>query len=270
MNQLATIDDKRAPADSAHRIREEHRLALQCRDSAIEHATEAGRLLLMVKQRLGHGEFIPWVEAHCGLKYSTAARYVTAAKQISTGVEISSLRSVFPSGRLPRTKSSPAEGSTAIDDSRSAILCDPPRRAATAEPDDGAPYLEEDGEPSEEEIAELDAMIAAGEPEEPAGFYLGGAVPKVLPEGERLKQFVTALEQRRDESMTLAHNRLELLKRKTHQCNELETQVRHWRSRVEELEHCEQENEELRKRVADLEVKNEALRERISIMEETA
>lgn len=133
------------------------------------------------------------------------------------------------------------------------------------------PEWTEEGAPTEEEIVELDRMIAAGEaPEsdqEPAGFYFGGIVPKVLPEGERLQQLVTALEQTSKRSMDLAHNRLGLLERKTHECTELQTQVSHWRSRVQELEATERENAQLRQRIVKLEAENEALRERIAVME---
>ena len=40
-----------------------------------------------------------WVTANCEFQYSTAARYMKAAMQSSTGVEISTLSKIFPSGR---------------------------------------------------------------------------------------------------------------------------------------------------------------------------
>ena len=80
-------------------IRREYELAQTAKQSAIEHAVRCGRLLLAMRARLPYGEFGSWIETRCGIAYSTAARYMTAARRISTGVEISSLSSVFPSGR---------------------------------------------------------------------------------------------------------------------------------------------------------------------------
>lgn len=333
--------DARALAEPAKQIREEHRLAIECRDSAIRHAIEAGRLLLQVKQNLGHGEFIPWVEAWCPFKYSTAARYMSAAKQISTGVEISSLSTLFPSGRIPRgmpsdrkQDASAAPAARREPRSESSTVAGTPSSGPVVDAGNvHHPEWSDSGAPTEEEIAELDhltpsqlgaiganlaeveserakarqialagtrptlephgskvetggtaeiiskklgigenTMIAAGEApepdEEPAGFYFGGIVPKVLPDGERLQQLVGHLERMRDEAMTAAKGHLDNLKRKTSQCEELETQVRHWRSRVQDLEATEQENEQLRQRITKLEGENERLRERIAIMEE--
>lgn len=79
-------------------INEAHRLARQCAGSAVEHAIRCGELLQAVKATLKHGEFGAWIEGHCEFGRSTAARYLKAARQNSTGVEISSLSTLF----LPR------------------------------------------------------------------------------------------------------------------------------------------------------------------------
>ena len=95
------------PPDEAAAINHEHRMARGLAYSAIEHAIECGVLLLAKKQKMPHGEFMPWIEKHCNFKYSTAARYMKAAAQSSTGVEISvtkHLSYLFPSGR-PEVKS---------------------------------------------------------------------------------------------------------------------------------------------------------------------
>src|SRR6185312_10936826 len=99
MNTQLQTTDADAIAEPAERINEQHRLAISHRDFAIQHAAEAGRILLQVKQRLGHGEFMPWIETNCDFAQSTASRYIRAAQQISTGIEISSLTALFPSGR---------------------------------------------------------------------------------------------------------------------------------------------------------------------------
>ena len=84
----------------AEAINREHALACDQAKTAIQHGIRCGELLAAKKAELTHGEFMPWVAAHCVFKYSTAARYMKAAKQISTGVEILALSDLFPSGRL--------------------------------------------------------------------------------------------------------------------------------------------------------------------------
>lgn len=101
------------PAEiSAKRINEQHRLAKESAETAIEHAVLCGELLAEQKSRLKHGEFQEWIEKHCDFAYSTASRYMTAAKQISTGVEFSSLSHLFPSGKKPKPA---AQISTAVE-----------------------------------------------------------------------------------------------------------------------------------------------------------
>lgn len=73
-----------------------HRLA---RSEYARHAIRAGELLLQQKARCRHGEFQRWIEDHCDFAYSTAARYMGAATAKLSGVEISKLSGLFPSGR---------------------------------------------------------------------------------------------------------------------------------------------------------------------------
>jgi hypothetical protein len=87
---------------TADAINQEHALARSHADSAIRHAIRCGELLTAKKRELAHGNFTPWVTANCEFQYSTAARYMKAAKQSSTGVEISTLSEVFASGRTRR------------------------------------------------------------------------------------------------------------------------------------------------------------------------
>jgi hypothetical protein len=92
-------------------LNREHALAQAAKDSAVEHAIRCGQLLLEQKARLEHGDFQPWIEAHCRFAYSTAARYMTAARRISQGVEISSLSSLFPSRRTRKALPAPESSS---------------------------------------------------------------------------------------------------------------------------------------------------------------
>ena len=54
-----------APAlNLAQRIEAEHQAAIGAARTAIEHAVECGKLLLEAKAQIGHGGWLPWVEAH--------------------------------------------------------------------------------------------------------------------------------------------------------------------------------------------------------------
>lgn len=47
---------------------------------AVVKVLEAGNLLIEAKQRLAHGEYLPWVEQACGLKPQQASKLVKAAE----------------------------------------------------------------------------------------------------------------------------------------------------------------------------------------------
>ena len=81
------------------RINHEHRLAYSSRDQALEHAVRCGQLLIAQKEALPHGQFMEWIAINCEFEQSTATRYMTAAKRIASGVAVSSLTALFPSGR---------------------------------------------------------------------------------------------------------------------------------------------------------------------------
>jgi len=63
----------------AAQIREHHLLAHQHKDKAIEHARQAGGLLLKVKASLGHGAWLEWLEANVPFNVRTAQRYMAVA-----------------------------------------------------------------------------------------------------------------------------------------------------------------------------------------------
>lgn len=78
-------------------ITREYRLARQDGARAVDHAILCGKLLRLVKRKLGPGEFWPWVEQHCELSRRTAKRYMRAAVWKGTGLSLSSIRSVLAS-----------------------------------------------------------------------------------------------------------------------------------------------------------------------------
>ena len=97
----------------AAEINREHQLARQAASNAVSHAIRCGELLAARKGELPHGEFMNWVGGHCDFAYSTASRYMKAAAESSTGVEISTLSELFLSGRGAATPApEPASVST--------------------------------------------------------------------------------------------------------------------------------------------------------------
>lgn len=51
---------------------------------AVVKVLEAGNLLMEAKQRLKHGEYLPWVEQACGLKPQYAQKLIKAAEWVNT------------------------------------------------------------------------------------------------------------------------------------------------------------------------------------------
>ncbi|AMJ63040.1 DUF3102 domain-containing protein [Bosea sp. PAMC 26642] len=45
----------------------------------LEMAVEAGRSLAGIKDKLGHGNWLPWLEQGCGIDQRTAQRYMATA-----------------------------------------------------------------------------------------------------------------------------------------------------------------------------------------------
>lgn len=82
----------RATTVLADEINEEHRLARQSADSAIEHAIRCGELLLARKGAVNHGEFLPWVKSYCDFSEDSAQAYMRLARQKPSALGFSSIR----------------------------------------------------------------------------------------------------------------------------------------------------------------------------------
>ena len=65
----------------AARIAEAHAHACASVRAGLEPAREAGSALLEVKERLKHGEFLPWVAAHAQLSTRTAQGYMRVSRK---------------------------------------------------------------------------------------------------------------------------------------------------------------------------------------------
>jgi hypothetical protein len=68
--------------DLARAIEREHQAARRAARTALEHAMECGRLLIEAKAQVGHGGWLPWLEANCTLRPRTAQAYMRLAREL--------------------------------------------------------------------------------------------------------------------------------------------------------------------------------------------
>jgi N6-adenosine-specific RNA methylase IME4 len=66
--------------DIAARIRIEHQAVAASLKRSIEHAIAAGELLLEAKEQIPHGDWLPWLEKHCGVTARSAQGYMKLAR----------------------------------------------------------------------------------------------------------------------------------------------------------------------------------------------
>jgi Protein of unknown function (DUF3102) len=101
-------------ADLAARIRAEHEGVLAAMKRGIVHAMAAGDLLLEAKDQLDHGQWMPWLEANCGMSGRTARRYMHFAKHrgaieakmaSSANLTVQGAIDLFAAPDAPETKS---------------------------------------------------------------------------------------------------------------------------------------------------------------------
>jgi Protein of unknown function (DUF3102) len=62
-------------------INTEHRLAEISATTALEHARKAGEALTTAKQKLKHGEWLPWLEQNCHFSVRLVQQYMKLARE---------------------------------------------------------------------------------------------------------------------------------------------------------------------------------------------
>jgi len=85
MNDLVAQQDEPAPdnlEDLAAQINQAHGQVEQAFESAVENALTAGKLLLMAKKQVKHGEFEAWIEDNFEFSYRLARAYMRVAKKL--------------------------------------------------------------------------------------------------------------------------------------------------------------------------------------------
>ena len=75
------IDCKSLTSELAAQINEHHRLAYRYATKAIEHARQAGELLIKAKFEIPHGGWLPWLEANCDVGEREAQRYMRLSRR---------------------------------------------------------------------------------------------------------------------------------------------------------------------------------------------
>src|SRR5262245_29321870 len=78
MSEIITIE--RDLPELARRINEEHRAAGQALRAGLTHARNAGELLLEAKEKVRHGEWLPWLRDNCEVAERTAQTYMQVAR----------------------------------------------------------------------------------------------------------------------------------------------------------------------------------------------
>ena len=96
---------RKPPVPVAKKINDTHKAALKSATDAVSLAIKCGELLAKQKAKLEHGEWKSWIEKNCNFEYSTAARYMKAASQKSTGVDFSSLSQLYSPPKKKSSKS---------------------------------------------------------------------------------------------------------------------------------------------------------------------
>ena len=76
-NRSVDVGRLKTLAEKANRA---HSQAQRAERQAVEHAVEAGRLLLKVKEEVGHGNFIKWIEENFEGSERVARKYMRLAK----------------------------------------------------------------------------------------------------------------------------------------------------------------------------------------------
>lgn len=88
------------------KIHAAHLACVQAEADALRYAIRAGKLLIKVKEEVGHGNFLPWIRQHCRFSYSTALDYKMIAEWCEANPQraqhLTSLRMVLAAIREDR------------------------------------------------------------------------------------------------------------------------------------------------------------------------
>jgi hypothetical protein len=69
--------------DLAARVNAEHQAVTAAVKRGVEHAVNAGKLLIEAKDQLAHGQWLPWLKDHCTISERTAQLYMRLARRVA-------------------------------------------------------------------------------------------------------------------------------------------------------------------------------------------
>ena len=144
-------------------------------ESATQKALRVGWMLTEAKGRLGHGEWLPWLEANTTHTRKTSAKYMKAASNVTAGY-ISNPTSLEEAVRAPKPNvtggyiSSPKPVPSQIDADSQEVA------RLQAEVESLKRQLAERAEPPEMTAAELMAKLKAMVPKSVAASLKGGSI----------------------------------------------------------------------------------------------
>ncbi|MBO9479263.1 DUF3102 domain-containing protein [Shimia sp. R11_0] len=153
-------------------VNSKHREVQRLGRTAKEIAAEIGEELIMLKQKLAHGEFTPWVKTECAFSERSAQDYMKIAKaktQRAAGFNrCDSIREVLALGKTPKEPPQQTRPAT-LDDLRKV------ERLRALRDDPAA--SEGERENAKAKLEEIEKEIGKVEPEAPRG---GKARPSVV------------------------------------------------------------------------------------------
>lgn len=244
------------PAPTAKDINEAHRLARSSAETAVQHAIRCGRMLIQVGGDQG------WVERHTEVAWSTAKRYMSAARKNAQGIAFESLRHCFPSGQKTRAaaekgdkpatavaKNGSPTAAPVISTPKSKSEMGPPAAAAVA----FSPPAPEPDDPERPDVNDEEEDAALERAEARAKEDRDRRIDKVLESSDQLAESLRQVEQQAALIGTLETTRDGYMRGKDTVTRLLQAEQR----KVARLE----------KEISKLREENERLRERISIMD---
>jgi Protein of unknown function (DUF3102) len=66
--------------DLAARIKAEHQASANAMQRGVEHAIRVGELLIEAKDKISHGQWLPWLTEHCAMSERTSQLYMRLAR----------------------------------------------------------------------------------------------------------------------------------------------------------------------------------------------
>jgi Protein of unknown function (DUF3102) len=77
---IAPLEGSNFLIDIAARIQVEHQAVAASLKRSIERAIAAGELLIEAKEQIPHGDWLPWLQEHCGVTPRSAQGYIRLAR----------------------------------------------------------------------------------------------------------------------------------------------------------------------------------------------